>query len=281
MQKRQESCEVFIILYVSRFVGADRVGIVDTDTGEENILTMKQLVKLVSECTVTGARYGMTGKGDNMSNPPGWKPWDGILITPYQDESTVTRAQLKCKLLRPFLHVTLYGSTITLIEWQRGGRDLDKSERVRLSDFGSVCGDYMLIYSLGALRKDLTITFVLDDNIKVNPYAFALNRGNIDGKVLSLTGARIDIREVTNQESVNNVYSAVWSDSFTSEDFSAIIDTEERKAKMIRRYTNFNRFLAVLKVVLFPVIFPFRSYSNIKYRIQYKRWANQQPMWMK
>lgn len=155
------------MLYISRQV-KNKYVVVDTDDNTESIVLFSELVKIVRlGIEVKGV---VTGIGDNgqvyIHN-----------ITVYQPVSAMSVDQIKRKSLDG-LEIVKDGDTITGIFFSGSS-----PVRIRLSDYGSVCGKRVFMKKKDQQPSD-GLTLVLDDRIK---YYKASLRGIPRNVILDIT----------------------------------------------------------------------------------------------
>lgn len=171
--------EVDIVRYASRSIDRDRFGVVDTETGVEEIMTHEDaLVTLpYGEEVIKGVvHYGMGGN------------YCGVV--PYQPNETLSRKQLKTKIMKQ-VEVRLYNGQITCVSWNPG--ELKHDVEIRLSDFGKSCAAFIMHAKLADINH--IVTFVLDNKCKYGRFTFCEpSRGRYPHSCLNMT-LKVDIRE--------------------------------------------------------------------------------------
>lgn len=167
------------MLYISRFVGAEKFGVVDTDDDVEEILNITQLKEAVlkSGIDINGVTVGLFN-GD---------PWIAR-IEVYQAPSSVIRQQTKSKVLLG-VDVKVFNNIITSIEWTASPTGEERV--IRLSDYGTHIGarvfnQMVLAYSKNFCSPPL-LRFILDDKLTCDSKAF---------KAVSNLDVKFDLREV-------------------------------------------------------------------------------------
>ena len=211
------------MLFISRRVGLDCFGVVDTDDGVEEVVNKDDIAENVT-------RYKLDIKGVKEVGTLGI----AVDIEPYQDVATMTRLQTKTSMLSK-VDVTVYDKYITSIRWHT----IDEPATIRLSDFGERCEDCILVGN--TLQGEHNITLVFDDKLKsITPHTLT-----VEGWSTSLgkdgRGVVVDLRELTNETIVEDVYRSLlfrssWRLRFIPEgSFDAIIDSEWRKQMMFMR----------------------------------------------
>lgn len=175
------------MLYISRRIGANKVGVVDTDDGVEQIISLYQFgssmyKKLgVRGCTFTG-RYQ-----------------SGAIVLPYQPDETRSPVQLKARLLTG-VDIKVYNDIVTNINLSTV---LNPPVTIRLSDFGSKCSDCLLLGNKDTGRHIITLVF--DNKISVGDDAFRRDI-EIIGLGVQGVGVKFDLREA---EDVSKIYSGL------------------------------------------------------------------------
>lgn len=216
------------MLYISRYIGLNEFGVVDTDDGVEEVVTLQQVIRACGPLNVQIAGVETHIRGFSY----GKKSFvDSVLA--YQDPITKTSLQLKLSLLG-HVDVVTYGNMITNVLW-----DFDKIKEpvfVCLSDFGSCCGDRILWGN--ANRGEHKITLILNDKIEFGPKTFRLSDKEqrwsvgIDG-----VGVMFDIHELHDDYKAQLVYQALMIDEvFDLLLLESVIDSEERKQRMVERF---------------------------------------------
>lgn len=177
------------MLYLSRYIG-DKYGIIDTDDNVETVVTWQELRRiLLLGINIVGVDYAIVngfGRKKRILNVFG--------IEPYQEASSVTGRLAKLKALSG-VDIRLRGDTIISISWNAD--TIKKGIRVLLSDYGSALGDRA--FDNSRYKADTEVTFILDDKVRTTKASFT----NFFSSCSVL-----DITEVTNQKTINNIYSA-------------------------------------------------------------------------
>lgn len=194
------------MLYISRYFGVGRYGVVDTDDGVEQVVTKKELVNSLNlGCEIRGAS-------------------DENTIRVYQP--TETRSQLQVKtyaLLR--VDIKTYKDCIVDISFDPN--QITNPVTLRLSDYGKKCGDYLLAYTKQAAKHKVTL--ILDDKIGFGKKSFWIPPSNN----LEAFGLNIDIRELCDDTALI-FYSSVYL-KYISRWYYGIIDDDKRKVRMVMR----------------------------------------------
>lgn len=179
------------MLYLSRILPGDKIGVVDTDDGVETIVTEDELY-----LAVVAYHLDIAGVDDSGE------------YVPYQDMRYCSVKQTKLKAVRG-VDIRTFKGEITYIGV--GSEDVT----IRLSDYGS-----KLLTSMAWNIGTGVLTIILDDSVEVV------------GKTLpcGFDGFCWDIREVTNDSVVSEVYSELIGD--TIEDMGRwsnyVIDSQDR-----------------------------------------------------
>lgn len=212
------------MLYVSRLVNPNSVGIADTDDGSEEIVSLLRLASIVNmngvdiKGTIMRRRSGVFGNPSVLS---------GVAV--HQCEMYCTPAQAKANILF-HTDVKLWRGVITSIRWRSS--EIDKPVIIRLSDFGVACAGCILNDNPAVGQHKITL--VLDNFVEVGAYTFypqsARQKLTIDG-----IGVKFDLREVTRGLAAKLVYDSVM---MNADDRIAacesIIDVDERKNTMLK-----------------------------------------------
>lgn len=201
------------MLYISRRIGANKAGVVDTDDGVEQIISLYQFGS--SMYKKLGVR-GCTFTGMYQSS---------VIVLPYQPDETRSPIQLKSRLLTG-VDVKVYNDIVTNINLSTV---LNPPVTIRLSDFGSKCSDCLLLGNKDTGRHIITLVF--DNKISVGDDAFRRDI-EIIGLGVQGVGVKFDLREV---EDVSKIYSGLirfngW------QILSSVIDHRERFDSMVRMY---------------------------------------------
>lgn len=209
------------MLFISRRIADKSYGLVSTSDNSEIEITQKQLVELVCD-------KGKSVAGVEVSC---WYDADGVKaivsgISVYQPPETLSVMQVKTSLL---LHVdiTVWNSRISGIVVH--GDKIELPVVIRLSAFGTCCGDRLLISSEAwGCHK---VTFIVDDDIQISELAFCTNYGADVG--VDNIGIKFDLREANHEETVRNVYMALVDGvcdgaRFYGDPFKSVIDRPER-----------------------------------------------------
>lgn len=186
------------MLFISRYVGAGMYGLVDTDDGGEEIVTKIVIEKAKQSGVVV---YG----AEDITN-----------VRVYQPESTRTMLQIKTITLS-HIDVKTYKNKITSVNILSG---IKKPVILRLSDFGTVCTDYILIGNKPATR--LKVLMVLDDKIGFSKSTF----WTAPSLTLRQMGIALDIHELSDDTAIV-VYKGLYF-KLNKQCFEGIVDTDDR-----------------------------------------------------
>lgn len=168
------------MLYISRQVGKNTWGVTDTDDGIENLCSLSDLMAAVRTCH-------LDIKGVTLSH-------GSLNVEVYQNPEYLTKKQAKSVTLFG-VDVKTSGNSIVGLQIKRG---LCKgSVTVRLSDYGTSCGNYILS-DLQARNCPGHVYIVVDDKLKLSKKTFTGLReyGNV----------YLDLSEVTNQKTLDSCY---------------------------------------------------------------------------
>lgn len=173
------------MLYISRFFGADRYGVVDTDDGTESICDLTKIRKAVIDS-------GLTIQGVRPQNYNGLLWLQADYIDVYQPADTVTKEQAKYKTLLG-LDTKMYKTTLTSITW-----DILKSHAtIRLSSLCDSCADFILTGNLHTVLDKIIL--ILDNNVLFGPLTFKA-KSFADGYTdIEKIGMKFDIRELSDK----------------------------------------------------------------------------------
>ena len=209
------------MLFISRYFGRDAYGVVDTDDGVEEIVPYSTLQ---DACTA----YDLDIKGASYSGTK----FENYLyrfvndICPYQPIETVTTLQTKIKMLR-HVEVLTYKDMITSICWKP--YELSEPVSIRLSDFGHVCTDFFLENNLNS--RTHTVTLVIDDSVIMSEYSLLLKREKTRTGIGDF-GVVVDVREVTNLETLKLVYSSL---RYLFAEFGCLVTDHQERFEAMRR----------------------------------------------
>lgn len=195
------------MLYLSRFLGPDAYGVVDTDDGVEDIVSFSDLYSaLIAGIEVVGVC------ATNLSGH-----------TIHQPAETSSQFQVKTNLLYG-VDVKTFGDTITNIRLD----NCSKPVTLRLSYYGKSCAGFIFTGNKNVGRHRLTLVVDVDfteDTFKVHPMLEFFYAG------ASGIGVIYDLREL-DDEKAGLAYKTIFVDS-AKELSASVIDVESRKRRMI------------------------------------------------
>lgn len=192
------------MVFISRLISIDRFGVVDTDIDDETVASKKQLQEAIKAgANILGAE-------------------DTERIKSYQPVETKSLLQVKYKTLYN-IDVTTYKSIITGITWNKA--TVSKPVEVRLSDFGTICGPYLIMFNERCPVEKVIL--ILDQKITFGKNTFWIPPlGNIADY-----GMFADARELSNDAALT-LYKSVHF-TFAHNWAKNIIDREDRKKRFI------------------------------------------------
>lgn len=174
------------MLYISRHIGQAKYGVVDSDDGVETVCTYGDLHEYV-------IGLGLDIKGVQVTEVVSRGKLKPMIqrVDVYQDASFVTRSQAKMKVLSG-VDVKTYGDQVVAINIGKGG--LPKKTELRLSDYGTSCGEY--IFQRMTTLTNGALVIKLDDNIALTSKSlrYCFDRGVV-----------IDTSEVTEKKVIEYV----------------------------------------------------------------------------
>lgn len=186
------------MLFISRYVGTGLYGVADTDDNTEEVVTKSVIEKSqASGVAIRGA--------ENIHN-----------IRIYQPESTRTALQAKTITLS-HIDVKTYGNKITSVDILSG---ITKPVTIRLSDFGTVCANYILMANKPATQHKVTI--IVDDNVGFNKSTFWV----APSLSLRQQGIALDIHELSDDTAIV-VYKGLYF-RLNNRCFDGLVDNKER-----------------------------------------------------
>lgn len=212
------------MLFISRAIGFNDWGVIDTDDWSEQRVSQKELVDYINIPGIV-----IEGVDVHYNIELGIFSTDNVV--PYQPAETVTMLQSKTNLLR-HVDITVCKSSITRIHIRH--KEFTGAVSLRLSDFGTECADLVLKGNMPSAHRH-TVTLILDDKIHLNDLSFFLLP--YQDKLVSVgtkgVGVVFDVREVTREETVRNVYRALLNGD--SREFrDSILDDGARKERMLQ-----------------------------------------------
>lgn len=201
------------MLYISRYISANRFGVVDTDDDSEENITTLDLYELVwqnhmkIEGVVPSAR--------------------SLYIEPYQDERYVTGDMAKMKTLAG-IEIRVWRNEITYVMLSGA----QEGVRIELSRFGSKINWAVPT----AIQGSVTACFVIDDSIRF------IGTGN-ENK-FPIKGISLDISAVSNVDRRAEIYLAMYSAFPHNSQLRkyAIIDDQKKFAACKEKYPKLRVF---------------------------------------
>lgn len=212
------------MLFISRHIEFDYIGVFDTDDGVEQKVTQKDIVDAVNVpgIVIQGVKTHYNPEFSMITTPE---------VKPYQSPDTVNPMQSKLSLLR-HVDLTMWGTMVTRMVIRH--KEIKEPVTIRLSDFCTSCADLILKGNMPLAHKH-TVTLVLDDKVQFSGMTFLLLP--YQDKLVSVgvqgVGVVFDVREMTDDAAVEKIYRAILNGD-SREIASSIIDTDERKEHMIQ-----------------------------------------------
>ena len=200
------------MLYISRYIDIGTYGLVDTDDGREEVVSLLELSDAVYNHNIQ--IYGVDKKENFLCVLDSY-------VHVYQPAETLTREQLKLRMLG-LVDIKCYKDMITSISWR--GELIKKPIRIRLSDFGTDCADYLFAHSneYGTHK----VTLVLDEKIHFGPESFCVKTFDDSFVAAYGIGVVFDVSELSTK-TARKIYGLFMGDLYTAE--SSIIDKHWRK----------------------------------------------------
>lgn len=200
------------MLFVSRYVGSDRCGVIDTDDGTEEIVYVGELIEIAKKGVHIN---GVVDMGESH------------FPFPYQLPNQVTQLQAKTAALLG-VEVVTYNSYITAIICNNQSCDTT----IRLSDYGTSLQSMILRLTKDPAPKQLVLVF--DDKLELLcDYSLC--------PVYRASDLRFDVSEVTNPALSVSIYKSLIL-NYTERGYLAredmynrIIDSKERKDLFFKR----------------------------------------------
>lgn len=215
--------------YISRYIGQDRFGVVDSDTGRETQV-------LYGDIEIAYSRnYEIEGvildpEMRHLNGTPcidSVEPWVGL-----QAKSALAT---KLKMLQG-IDVYVYDGYISNIRWLP--KNLVSPVSIRLSDFGEAVADRFLYWG-DTLQEGHCLTLVFDDKVRVLPFSFQVPRFySMESDCIYTC---IDIREVTDECIVRDIYVTLYEYLVgrMSSKHITLLDIDERYKRMMYRYEEY------------------------------------------
>lgn len=202
---------------MNRYVGFRYFGVVDTDDGVENIVELSNLQYACETC-------GLHIEGVDTSR---MVLEDRIKI--YQPDETVSQMQLKMRMLK-HIDIKVYKSMITSI--QIDAKAVKREVELRLSDFGTSCGD--LIFTGNKHAGGLKLRLILDDKCDFNDYTFRLRTTDISYIGVNGIGVEFDLTELCDAKA-NKAYRTLFRQN-QPEVIATVRDIPERMNVLPQQY---------------------------------------------
>lgn len=198
------------MLYISRSIGRNRYGVMDTDDGVEQVVTRSELSKYVLDDGLNIVGCELVDYGNGM-----WY----VLATPYSPEVDASRS--KMNVLKGIDYNVTDGVLISM--------NLKKCRvdtTIRLSEICSTIDDFAFISHRNNQGSN-KVTLVLDDNVK------AKSEHSFEG----LAGGNnviLDLREVTYKPTVRRAYAGFIGIHAPYREFEIpILDNEPRRSQFM------------------------------------------------
>lgn len=176
--------------YISRRIGTNKYGVVDTTDGTEDIMDYLELQEAVIDLgiQVEGVETFLRNKRT------GARAIQSIHVV--QNSDSISSAQAKLHVLKG-INVKTSGSEIVSISWE--DKPYVKEAVLRLSDWGTSCANYLFsdlgYYYYG--NGETWLTIILDDKCKLSNKSF---------KRCGSYGLVMDLREVSDDRQAEYVY---------------------------------------------------------------------------
>lgn len=242
------------MFYISRYIGDGFYGVVDTDDGSEEQVTKNDILYY---CDSLG--FEIKGVKTDRYFDRRWRT--RILeIKPYQDESMMTLSQTKLKVMNG-VQINIWQGVITSVAVSDG---YDGMAKVRLSRYGTACGDYIFKNSKSVWGNKV-MTVILDDKLDENRVGENTFTGFCD------KGIVLDARELHSKKILNSItkdilrsYNGFWRVTqgyVLAED--AQLDKMKALVLMERGAQSNNKFSNINDVVKDPV--KVNAYVYMKY----------------
>lgn len=213
------------MLYVSRYVGGDKVGVVDTDDGVEEVLTEEKLWDIVRSLhiQVVGCeKWEDSGRG-----------YDYIYV--YQPAETISVQQTKAKAILG-VDIKMHNGAIANVHIDWDG--IKSPVTLRLSDFGVVCLDHIFAMN-DDYYSDLSVTFVLDDKLKIGKDTFSHSSAfelGFESPRVDDIGIVVDLSEITNDAVAEMVWrSLYWREALDQYEFDIFCEHVKDKPDRAKR----------------------------------------------
>lgn len=195
------------MLYISRCLGPNRWSVTDTDDGlTEEVFISDLDDALRSGVQIAGVELRSDAPYSMQQNPI-------ARVKVYQNQKKLSGKMLKLKMLRG-VDLCISGKSISQIRWDNP--QYKSGFSLRVSDYCQLLGNYALLYEFS--EQENVLVLVLDDKIKLAKNALV---GAFDRNI------QIDIREVTNKSTIEQVYDTAMHGS-SAFDSIKVIDNKHR-----------------------------------------------------
>lgn len=190
------------MLYISRLASGENYGVMDTDDGVEEIVSFKELKRIVLKDKV-GIKGVSVVRHQTLKSLLGQtdgtvlKPEYSIEVEVYQPVAERSLKQVKNATISG-VNVIKNGDVVTGIKVSATGKPVT----IRLSDFGTKFDGYVFSKHPRGI-SDLQLTFILDDSIKCTSRSFMYWE----------VYCKMDISEVTDIRIINNLVSPLFKDN--------------------------------------------------------------------
>lgn len=173
------------MFYISRCIGKDKWGVVDTDDYVETPCTLNQIKDAV-------LIHGIKIEGVSLVHSR-FSGWCVESVTVYQNPAFSSRIQAKTAAL---LGVVVTTSGTDIVSITVPSTLSQNTVKLRLSEYGKSCSGHILQNIKVDIGKQLIL--VLDDNITVTAKTFS--------SIADCIGVFIDIHDVKNEKTLQKVY---------------------------------------------------------------------------
>lgn len=195
------------MLYISRYLGSNQYGVVDTDDDVETVVDFAELTDIVTALLkIEGVSTRFNSLGVEYITT----------VRPYQDNQYYTALQAKTKALSG-VDIRTWRDEIVFI--RINGDVGDKDVYIRLSQFGKKINGYLPVEWSG--KANHKVFLVIDDNINAVEMS----------PCTCIMGVRMDIHECSDEQLVEYMYLELMSTGIFSEDKwgDYVIDKPERQ----------------------------------------------------
>lgn len=185
--------------YISRRIGMNKYGVVDTEDGHEDVMTVDDIE--YATCEMSVRIEGVTLRS-RRSGPTTYAVVDSIDV--YTPQGSRQAKEVKLNFLRG-VDIKTSNGVIVEITWSKPKDDTNRV--IRLSDYGTSCAVGVLVKEARAFyrinKEQQFVTIVLDDKIAIERKTFKKCAGS---------GAVFDLREVKNLNTVEWFYTEMIAD---------------------------------------------------------------------